>query len=260
MVFEFRLFLRKITKESSDFSVRSYLGDVGEKAIEIFECLPGDWKNIPWEDRDDKYLRTKCSYVGIKKRGAHSKNFEVKLRTFRFPTNFPQNCWIENWTKYAFKANKLNVSETLNGLKELISSLTTQQGHASLPWECISTETMLLVRKRRRNLLLGTISLEICIIEAHLTEGEPSKWLSFAVESEREADILDFVSSSAAYPTSLLRLILQDSHCNDHSLLVGGYPLWINSLFDLNEGSGMQHAQEAREGLDGLRGVFDQCS
>ena len=108
---------------------------------------------------------------------------------------------------------------------------------------------MIPVRKQRKNITLGNVSLEICIIDAQ--SAPHGKWLSIAVEGANSFDVLEFVRSSReeSCPSiwdsamTLLNFIRSGSSIWVPMPIVSGYPLWLQYMDALTRSSNQVDAK-----------------
>lgn len=196
--------------------------------------LPGSWKDYNWEHRTDEYLNSEMSFFGLKKRGGKN-TLELKIQPRHKDISL-----VEEWIKYKVHIRNrvvLSMKDIVN-YNEDFNKVFCQNGYDESLWPILleSSGALIPVRKQRKNITLGKVSLEICIIDAQ--SAPHGKWLSIAVEGANSFDVLEFVRSSReeSCPSiwdsamTLLDFIRSGSSIRVPMPIVSGYPLWLQYI------------------------------
>ena len=106
-----------------------------------------------------------------------------------------------------------------------------------------STNRSVDVRKSRKNIRYGNVTLEMCLIGTDTKSFvlEDPQWISYAVEAENPSDILEFFStlrpvSAGESPSpwdcvlNLLKLIRNEERNLLPMPILSGYPMWLQYI------------------------------
>ena len=234
-VMEWRLFL------ASPVLDQTSLNNVVREFQQLQELLHSYFPTTDeWETRSDQYFVLN-HFIGMKYR--HGKKLELKLKSTE-----PYRFGVEEWTKY--KLGKAELEQQMdNIIAHIIRAGYPAADHHKFR-QLIQRQKIVEVNKRRKDVVIGTVSFEYCTL---VVDGK--SWISIAVESFSPEQIHQFLMMDPQMHRVLecihnLLNAMSLEERQSYQMVVSGYPFWVQF-------ANREHSEDQRqEALAPLRELF----